>query len=190
MAKKKVNLEESLLIECAWEVCNQVGGIYTVIRSKIPAMIEKWGDNYCLLGPLENPNIGAEFDPISDFSDPIGKTVEKIRNMGYDVWYGRWLVTGRPKVVLLNPENVFNRLETLQKHLHDQFNLDVTQDNDLLEKMIMWYDLNRTFMTVLCKDVVKGKQDIIAQIIQRKIKWNLIIHFPLHKNKLLKLPNY
>ncbi|MEQ8360230.1 MAG: glycogen/starch synthase [Cytophagales bacterium] len=162
MAKKNTKLEDSILIECAWEVCNQVGGIYTVIRSKVPAMIEKWGDNYCLLGPLENSNISAEFDPISDLSDPIGKAVEKMRNMGYDVWYGRWLVTGRPKVVLLNPENVFNRLETLQKHLHEDYKLDVIVEHDLLEKMIMWYDLNRTFITVLCKDILKGKTDLIA----------------------------
>ena len=30
----------SLLTEVAWEVCNQVGGIYTVIRSKVPSMME------------------------------------------------------------------------------------------------------------------------------------------------------
>jgi glycogen(starch) synthase len=162
MPRKKKSPEEALIIECAWEVCNQVGGIYTVIRSKIPAMIEKWGDNYCLLGPLANPNINAEFDPIHDLSDPIGKTVEIMRNMGYEVWYGRWLVTGRPKVVLLNPENVFNRLSALQKQLHDNHGLDVMMEHDLLERMVLWADLNRTFMTVLCKDVIKGKSEVIA----------------------------
>ena len=41
--------ENTFLFESAWEVCNQVGGIYTVIRSKVPSVIEKWGkDNYCL----------------------------------------------------------------------------------------------------------------------------------------------
>ena len=30
-----------LLIEASWEICNQLGGIYTVIRSKLPATIEK-----------------------------------------------------------------------------------------------------------------------------------------------------
>ena len=40
------------LFEIAWEVCNQVGGIYTVIRSKVPTVIEQWGkDNYFLIGP-------------------------------------------------------------------------------------------------------------------------------------------
>ena len=33
---------EPLLIEVAWEVCNQVGGIYTVLRSKVPSMMSRW----------------------------------------------------------------------------------------------------------------------------------------------------
>ena len=42
----------TFLFEIAWEVCNQVGGIYTVIRSKVPSVIEKWGkENYFLIGP-------------------------------------------------------------------------------------------------------------------------------------------
>ena len=78
-AKKKA----PLIVECAWEVCNQVGGIYTVIRSKLPAAVNRHGENYCLLGPLVDENISAEFEPSSDLSDPIGKAVEILRNMGY-----------------------------------------------------------------------------------------------------------
>ena len=44
--------ENSMLFEIAWEVCNQVGGIYTVIRSKVPSVIKKWSkDKYFLIGP-------------------------------------------------------------------------------------------------------------------------------------------
>ena len=43
-----------LLFECAWEVCWQLGGIYTVLRSKAVAMIQRWEDRYCLIGPY-NP---------------------------------------------------------------------------------------------------------------------------------------
>ena len=51
-----------ILFEIAWEVCNQVGGIYTVIRSKVPAMVEEWGDNYCLIGPYFAQTAGIEFE--------------------------------------------------------------------------------------------------------------------------------
>lgn len=59
MAKK--SLYEPLLIEVAWEVCNQIGGIYTVVRSKVPSIVEKWGDQYCLIGPVLSNKLPAEF---------------------------------------------------------------------------------------------------------------------------------
>ena len=42
--------KKALLIELGWEVCNQIGGIYTVLRSKSPEMVKEWGDAYCLVG--------------------------------------------------------------------------------------------------------------------------------------------
>ena len=33
---------DAFLFEVAWEVCNQVGGIYQVLRSKTPLMVERW----------------------------------------------------------------------------------------------------------------------------------------------------
>ncbi|KAJ1496726.1 hypothetical protein HMI54_014196, partial [Coelomomyces lativittatus] len=63
-------LPEARLIEVAWEVCNQVGGIYTVIRSKVPAAMEYWGaGRYCLVGPYVHKNIGAELEPLDDVED-------------------------------------------------------------------------------------------------------------------------
>ncbi|MCE2497012.1 MAG: hypothetical protein J4F31_10625 [Flavobacteriales bacterium] len=159
MAKTK---NSPLVVECAWEVCNQVGGIYTVIRSKVPAAIEEWGDDYCLLGPNANPDIQAEFEEITDLRDPIGKTVEKMRGMGYEVQYGRWLVTGRPKVVLLNLQNVFNRCDALHRRMHQVHGIDVNPDHDLLNDMILWSDVNHTFFRILSKEVVKESRPIIA----------------------------
>jgi len=47
---------EPMLMEIAWEVANQIGGIYTVLRSKVPSMISRWGTRYCLVGPF-NPRM-------------------------------------------------------------------------------------------------------------------------------------
>ncbi|MEM6641837.1 MAG: glycosyltransferase [Bacteroidota bacterium] len=160
--QKRIRLYDSLLVECAWEICNQVGGIYTVIRSKVPAIIEKWGDNYCLLGPDVNPNIKAEFDPIIEGDDPIFRTVAQMREMGYEVKYGRWLVTGRPKTVLLNPENVSNRLQNLQNHYSNNHGIAILEDHDLLNQMIRWADLNRTFFKILSEEVAKDERNLVA----------------------------
>ena len=57
---------KALIVEAAWEVCNQVGGIYTVIRSKAPCMVDYAGGNYCMVGPYINKNIQAELEPLDD----------------------------------------------------------------------------------------------------------------------------
>ena len=33
-----------LLVEVGWEVCNRVGGIHTVLRTKVAEMVADWGD--------------------------------------------------------------------------------------------------------------------------------------------------
>ena len=40
-----------LSFEVSWEVCNKVGGIYTVITSKLPEATKLFGERYFVLGP-------------------------------------------------------------------------------------------------------------------------------------------
>ncbi|MCX2743630.1 glycosyltransferase [Mangrovivirga sp. M17] len=154
--------ESTYLIEIAWEVCHKVGGIYTVIRSKVPATKEVWGDNYFLIGPAVEDQYQYEFDPTDDLSGPIGATVEHMRNMGYDVQYGTWLVTGRPKIILLKPQATFNRLETIKKGLSENFGISSAEDNELFDQILMWGDQVRTFLSVLSQK--KGDTKAIAQV--------------------------
>ena len=62
--EKKVVEKKKFLVEVAWETCNQVGGIYTVIRTKVPSMVEKWGEDYLLLGPYFPQTAAAEFEAL------------------------------------------------------------------------------------------------------------------------------
>lgn len=63
-----------LLFEIAWEVCNQIGGIYQVLRSKVPAMNARWGDRYCLVGPDNLGSALLEFEP----APPDGRLAEAL----------------------------------------------------------------------------------------------------------------
>ncbi len=145
-------IHDKLLIECSWEVCNQIGGIYTVLRSKVPAMIEQWGDNYCLLGPLNDPNIDAELEDITDLSDPIARAVQKLRDEGVEARYARWLVTGRPKVVLIRPDHYFNQLPEIQAHYQKSFGLSQDANNKLFNEMLVWAKANLKFLLALEKE--------------------------------------
>ena len=93
--------QPALLFEVAWEVCWQLGGIYTVLRSKIAAMQRRWGDRYCLVGPYNPVTAAVEFEALEP-EEPYAGAIRDLRNQGTPVHYGRWLVPGRPRVILLD----------------------------------------------------------------------------------------
>ena len=146
---EETNVKDLLLAEIAWEVCNQVGGIYTVIRSKVPSMMERWGDCYSLIGPYFHQQAQSEFEPTDDYSSPFGQAVLKMRNMGFEVHYGHWLVTGKPLVVLLNPFNVYDRLGEIKYNLWESHHIPTPGNDDLLNQVEAFGYMAKIFLQQL-----------------------------------------
>ncbi|MEE4287397.1 MAG: glycosyltransferase [Mariniphaga sp.] len=141
----------SMLFEIAWEVCNQVGGIYTVIRSKVPSVIEKWGaENYFLIGPYFADQAAAHFDPATDYSTPVGKAVLKMQERGFDVHYGQWIVSGRPNVVLFNPFSVYDKLGEIKHFVWQDYHISLPGQDDLLDKVAAFGFQVKEFLRYLC----------------------------------------
>ncbi|KAI0748965.1 glycogen synthase [Irpex lacteus] len=85
----KRDVRNPLLFECAWEVANKVGGIYTVIKTKVPVTVE-----------AQEP------------TDPhLAATLDALRSAGVKLLYGRWLVEGAPKVLLFDTGSQYSRLD-------------------------------------------------------------------------------
>ncbi|MFY0674105.1 MAG: glycosyltransferase [Bacteroidia bacterium] len=144
-----IGLNNSLLAEVSWEVCNQLGGIYTVIRSKLPEIVKRTKGNYLLVGPYVDRNIIAEIEPITDENDAVGKAVAKLKLMGYEVIYGHWLVSGSPRVVLINPDFAFNRIENIEQQIFNHFHIDFSDADDLVKSSIMFGDVVKIFFKLL-----------------------------------------
>ena len=156
----KSSVKKSLLLEIAWEVLNQVGGIYTVIRSKAPTATAKWGSNYCLLGPYIPQNVAAEFEPIEKSSDPFFKAVEKMKALGLKAHYGVWLVSGRPKVVLMDLNSIRSRLGEIKYYLWEQQGIS-TPDNDfLINDVIAFGEMVHQFIAALSAGDITDKHII------------------------------
>jgi len=143
------SFNNSYLVESAWEVCNQVGGIYTVIRSKILSQKSQWGDNYLLLGPYFDVK---EFEPITDYNCPVGRACLKMREQGIDIHYGTWLVSGRPKVVLINPFSIYWKLGDIKYEMWESFNISSTQHDDLLDQVVAFGFLSQWFVHELQRE--------------------------------------
>lgn len=140
-------IKDHQLFEISWEVCNQVGGIYTVIRSKAPAMSKDWGDNFCMIGPYLNTSIEAELEPIADATDPCWQAAQKLVAKGYEVRVAHWLITGKPKVVLVNI-NTFTEKElaAIKYQLWEKHEINTHDCNDLLNQVIKFSFLVKEFL--------------------------------------------
>ena len=160
MTKKSVIKSNPILVEIAWEVCNQVGGIYTVIRSKAPAMMKNHSGNFCLVGPYINKNIQAEIEPLDDAEDIFGQAAANLRKKGYDVVYAEWLITGKPRVVLLNPLIEEKALGVVKYLLWKNHGIATPSENTLIDQVIAFAFLTKLFFDELTK--LKGDQSMIA----------------------------
>jgi len=142
----------ALLVEVAWEVCNQVGGIYTVIRSKAPVMVDNWSGHFCMIGPYINKNTLAELEPLEDAADVFGLAASNLRKKGYDVIYAEWLITGKPRVVLLNPNAIEEKVLNVLKYLLWKNHAIQTPDkNELINQVIGFAYLTKLFIDELVK---------------------------------------
>ena len=178
---KELKRENALLIESAWEVCNQVGGIYTVIRSKIPASRDRWGDNYCLIGPAVHRDRHAELDAIEDSDDLLARAVKRMTKEGYDVFYGRWLVTGRPKVILFNLVNELGNRTVNSKELLDNYGIQEKPEDDLLGQVIAFSKMTEIFINHLIEENQKEKLELFAHFHEWMAALPIL---PIRKNNL------
>lgn len=151
-----------ILLEVAWEVCNQVGGIYTVLRSKVPAAVAKWGSRYALLGPYIRNQAMAEFEPYDDYDNPIGRAVLLMRQAGFDVYYGTWLITGKPRVVLFNLSEMGGQLQKIRFDFWRAHRIPLPEGSDLVNGVMAFGHLVTEFFKRLVTQTDTEKQPILA----------------------------
>ena len=139
-----------LLFEISTEVCNQVGGIYQVIRSKAPLMTQRWGDGYCLIGPWEGAKAQVEFEELPA-SGWLLAALEELRGAGLHVHHGRWMVPGRPRVLLIEHWQGWERLNEAKFRLWADHGIDTPGEDGLVNFVISFADAVRRLFEVLCR---------------------------------------
>ena len=179
----KKQVATTFLFEAAWEVCNQVGGIYTVIRSKVTAVIDHWGQkNYCLLGPYMHQNVAAVFDPIERLEGPVGEAVIKMREMGYDVHYGHWLIAGRPRTVLFNPHTQLHRLPDIKRDIWERYQIPSGDGEPLVDQVLSYNYQMAVFLELVMQTELREKK-----VIAHFHEWMAGLPIPILRQKKLKI---
>ena len=94
------HINPDYIFETSWEVCNKVGGIYTVLSTRARTLQTAFGDHLCFIGPdvwAETPS--PDFIPTTDFADWVTYARE---HDNLHVRVGRWDVSGKPLVILVD----------------------------------------------------------------------------------------
>jgi len=124
-------------------------------------MVENALSGYCMIGPYLNKNIQAELDPLDDAEDLFGQAAANLRKKGFDVHYAEWLITGKPRVVLLNPNVIEDKtLNVLRYLLWKNHNIR-TNDSILVKQVIAFGYLTKLFLDELIK-LKEKDQSVIA----------------------------
>nr|WP_129732363.1 glycosyltransferase [Parabacteroides goldsteinii] len=111
------------LFESSWEVCNKVGGIYTVLSTKAHTLQQMFNDKVIFIGPdvWGNTNAPDFLEDNTLFADWIqhAKTIDKLR-----MKVGRWNVPGTPPVVLVDFKPFFSERDAFFYSMWENFRVD------------------------------------------------------------------
>lgn len=169
--------DRAVLLEIAWEVCQQLGGIYTVMRTKAPRMKRVWGENYIMVGPYDEQKSTAEFRELPPVGF-VGEAVQKLKDMGMDARYGQWLCTDRPTAVLLNPNSHIHDLNDFKYFYWQNHHVELPED-PLIQQVVSFGCMLTHFMHALCE--TKGDHKLIAHFHE----WMAGLALPVIKNRQL-----
>lgn len=116
-------MTDTVFFEISWEVCNMVGGIHTVLASRVPEVHETYGEqNYIAFGPdiPRSDGVAPEFRP--DVWDSA--LLDSLRDHEVSVHMGRWLVPGEPRCLLVNHSRLYERKDKILGLYWEQYELD------------------------------------------------------------------
>ena len=131
----KANAES--LFEVSWEVCNKVGGIYTVIKSKATYISEYYGENYVLIGPYIPERIIGEFSE-QLAPDNYKKAFEEMKKEGVECHFGKWMIPSMPNVILLDFGGFMGNVNRIKRELWDFFGVDSLRAGYDYDEPVVW----------------------------------------------------
>lgn len=111
------------LFESSWEVCNKVGGIYTVLSTRAHTMQEIYKDKLVFIGPdLGGGELPLDFK--SDDSLLNDWIVFAAKNENLKMKVGRWDVPGKPMVILVDYKPFFKERDSFFYSMWSDFKVD------------------------------------------------------------------
>lgn len=119
---KKINIPD-YIFESSWEVCNKVGGIYTVLSTRAKTLQDEFLDRLIFIGPdcwtVDNvcPYFTEDTNLFSDWRI-------NAYSYGLKVRVGRWNIPGNPIVILVDFSPYFEVKNEIYGKLWEYYHVD------------------------------------------------------------------
>ena len=115
-------LTPDYIFESSWEVCNKVGGIYTVLSTRAKTLQDAMKDRIIFIGPdfwkvNESPYFKEDKSLFADWQIVAFE-------QGLSVRVGRWTIPGEPIAILVDFNPFFEQKDEIYTWLWDKFKVD------------------------------------------------------------------
>ncbi|MDR1809941.1 MAG: glycogen/starch synthase [Prevotella sp.] len=123
MAKIENKITPDFVFETSWEVCNKVGGIYTVLSSKAKTMVNKYDGNVLFIGPdvWEKHESMWFIEDRKLYADWAKHATQK---EGLKFRIGHWDVPGKPAAVLVNFRQYYPLKNEIYSKMWEKFHVN------------------------------------------------------------------
>ena len=110
------------IFETSWEVCNKVGGIYTVLSTRAQSLQKLINDRIIFLGP---DCWGDKLCPFfEEDSSILSEWVKHVASTELKIKVGRWLIPGSPIAILVDYKHYFKDKNSIYGKLWEDFGVD------------------------------------------------------------------
>lgn len=118
------NVAIDYIFEASWEVCNKIGGIYTVLSTKAKTLQKLYKDRVIFIGP----DVWTPERPALDFTETpsVLKKWQETALLpdGVNVRVGRWDIPGKPIAILVKFDAMYASKDAFYGHLWERFGVD------------------------------------------------------------------
>lgn len=116
-------LKPGFIFEASWEVCNMVGGIYTVLSTKAETLEKELHDNLIFIGPdvwqeSESPYFEEDTNLLNNWKHHF------IQETGLKIRIGRWKIHGHPISILIDFTPLYYRKNEIYGHMWEKFEIN------------------------------------------------------------------
>lgn len=156
---EKDRLFPDYIFESSWEVCNKVGGIYTVLSTRAKTLVDRLGDQLVFIGPdcwrdKENPYFSSDNALYSDWQ-------KKAAADGLKVKVGRWKIPGEPIAVLVDFTPYYAIKDELYGKAWERFGVDSLHAYGDYDEASMFSYAAALVVESFCKYVVKKDKKVV-----------------------------